>query len=150
MFENFSQIPKDFESIFLKKKVKDCVREFGLLLFIVGSLVGLYTIYYRGFFSSGLLWILAGAASYILGRIKPRALFPFWRLWMMLGLVLNKFLSPVVLFLLWILVVTPTSFFLKLIGKKIFPDNFRDSSITSYYIDRSSKDNDFQLLKRQF
>jgi predicted membrane protein len=150
MLENFSQIPKDFDAVFLKKKVKDCVYEFGVVLAIVGALVGLYLLLFTDSFLKPLVWIAVGLYCYYLGRKKPQLLFPAWRGWMMFGLVLNKVMSPVVLFVLWIVVVTPTAIFLKLIGKKILDYSFRDEKLTTYYIDRLPKENDFNLLKRQF
>ena len=150
MLENFSQIPKSIEQTFLKRKTADCVLEFGALLGLIAAIVGLIKALGGASLATSLTWVAISLLAWGIGKFQPRLLFPAWRGWMALALVLNMVVSPLVLFVLWSLVVTPTGVLLRVFGKRLLGGPFRDTDLESYYIERPEKENDFKLLRRQF
>lgn len=70
----------------------------------------------------------------VLGFFLPHWLMPLNKFWLSLGLVLQKFFSPLVLAFLFFFIVTPTAFVLKIIGKDILDLKFDGlSHATSYW-----------------
>ena len=82
-------------------------------------------------------WSLLVAAAFVAATVAaPRLLALPNRLWMRLGLLLNRIISPVVLAFLFYVVVTPLGALMRVLGK----DNLRlrrNASDTSYWIKRN-------------
>src|SRR5471030_1090883 len=63
-------------------------------------------------------WLLGVAIAFvIIAMARPAALAPLNRVWMALGTVLNRVLSPIVLGLLFVFVVTPVGLLMRFTGK---------------------------------
>jgi hypothetical protein len=150
MFNSLSQIPSSLDGIFLKKPARRCVSEFGLLISGLLILIAIYKLYNYSQVRSSISLFVIGGIVILLSRYLPISLFHLWRIWMMLALCLSKLMMPVILLLMWLCAVVPTSLILKLIGKKIIDTSFRDESVESYFKQRDPKLNDFKLLKWQF
>ncbi len=91
----------------------------------------------------------AGAVFLFLALVRPRLLAPLNRLWLKLGLLLNRIISPLVLGLLFYVAVTPTGLVLRLMGK----DPLRlksDPGAKSYWIERRPPGPPPETMRNQF
>jgi len=59
-----------------------------------------------------------GAVLLVLGIVAPRRLSVLNRVWLRIGALLAAVVNPIVLMLLFLLVVTPMAFFMRLLGKR--------------------------------
>jgi hypothetical protein len=150
MFENMSQIPSSLDGEFLKKPVRKCVFEFGLVIGGFLCLVALYRILRYGEFDFGVACVAAAGLFVVLSKFMPLAIFQIWRLWMLLALAMSRVMTPLILVLMWVVVVIPTGLILNLFGKKLLDVSFRDEKSKTYFKTREAKENNFDLLKRQF
>ena len=111
-------------------------RAFGLIVGGLSLLIGGWQWISSGTVAlgSGLL-LVVGIALVALALTAPRLLGPLNRLWIKLGLTLNRLVSPLVLGLLFYTTVTPIGLIIRLAGK----DPLRlalDRSAESYWIER--------------
>jgi len=91
----------------------DKLRSFG---FVVGSVFVLLAIFELWFFG---IWALIVGGVLILGAlIYPRSLHFVYLLWMTLGVTLGFFVSRILLILLYILIMTPIGFVMRLVKKE--------------------------------
>ena len=81
----------------------------------------------------------------ILGLINSKILNPLNKIWFKFGLFLGRFISPIVMGLVFFLVVTPTSLLLRIFGKDIL--NIKKKSLKSYWIEKPKKRSS---MKNQF
>jgi len=92
-----------------------------------------------------------GAAAVITALItffKPKLLSPFNKAWMLLGNLLGRVISPLVLGVIFFLIITPTA----LIGRLLGRDELRLKRKTqaSYWIDRKSPSPKGDSFNNQF
>jgi hypothetical protein len=81
-------------------------------------------------------WSLFLAAAFALVTVAaPKLLAVPNRLWMRVGLLLNRIISPIVLAFLFYVVVTPMGVLMRVFGKDSLRLR-RDASDTSYWIER--------------
>jgi hypothetical protein len=96
------------------------------------------------------LWPLAIAAVIlVLGLCRPSLLRPLNVVWFKLSLLLAKIVTPIVMGLLYVTTIIPTSLFLRLGGKDLLglaPKPSHDS----YWIIRKPPGPDAGSMKRQF
>jgi hypothetical protein len=99
---------------------------------------------------SVLVWALAtGAAFALVALAIPVVLAPLNRLWLKLGLLLHKVVSPIVLAILFFVVITPMGLAMRLFGKD--PLRLRlDKGSKSYWIERNPPGPAPETLKDQF
>ena len=71
----------------------------------------------------------------ILGLFNSPILFPLNKIWFKFGILLGNFISPVVMGIIFFIVVTPTSFIMRALGKDIL--NLKKNDKKSYWIERS-------------
>lgn len=97
------------------KEEKTDLRKFGVTVGIVILLIStaLYLLDKDSFIYFGIIGILL----LLLGIILPNFLKPLNKVWMTLAIILGWFMSRVILFILYYVIITPIGFFLKLIGK---------------------------------
>jgi hypothetical protein len=81
--------------------------------------------------------------------IAPGRLRPLNRLWMRFGMALHSVISPVVLFVLFFAVITPTAVLARLFGKDFLRLRF-DKSVPTYWIDRKPPGPRPESLRNQF
>ena len=95
---------------------KKQLREFGLLIgFGFPLLIGWFLPLLTGHgFRSWTLWV--GAPAFIFGLSSPRLLFYPYKSWIALGNALGWFNSKIILGLVFILVLQPIAFVMRLIG----------------------------------
>ncbi len=81
----------------------------------------------------------------ILGLLNSRILTPLNKLWFKFGILLGNFFSPIIMFIIFFSIVTPTSFIMKLSGKNLL--NLKKTNKKTYWIERS---NIKSKMKNQF
>ena len=118
-------------------------RSFGIVFFIVFLLISIYPIFYEGNIKPGLLII--AVIFLILGLLNSKFLTPLNKAWFKFGLILGKFVSPIIMGVIFFGVVTPISFIVRIFGKDLL--NLRYNKKPSYWI---SKDGPKSKMKNQF
>jgi len=83
----------------------------------------------------------------ILGLFNSKILTPLNKIWYKFGIFLGKFVSPVVMGIIFFFVVTPTSLILRIFGKDILNRKKNKKNIKSYWIEKTEKRSS---MKNQF
>ena len=118
-------------------------RSFGIVFFIVFLLIAIYPLLSG---ESVRLWSLAIATIFfILGIINSGLLSPLNKIWFKFGLLLGRFISPLVMGLIFFLVVTPIALFMKLLKKDLL--NLKFNKDNTYWIVKSGPKS---KMKNQF
>ena len=126
-----------------KKKSLNSNRSFGLLLFIVFFLYGVWPLLDS---SNIRTWsLIVSAVFLLLGIINSKTLTPLKNNWIKLGELLGRFIAPIVMGILYFMVITPIGIILNLFGKDLLKKKFNSKS--SYWIKRDKK---FGSMKKQF
>ena len=102
------------------------LRNLGLVFFIALGIIG-SLLWWKGRPSAPWLWTAALALG-TWGLVWPRGLRPLYRLWMGLAVVLNYFVSRLILTLLYYLVITPIGLGLRLLGRDPLDRKLKDRS----------------------
>ena len=118
-------------------------RSFGIVFFIFFTIIGIYPII-NGNEPKVSLLIIA-SIFLILGAINSKLLTPLNKLWMKFGLILGKFISPIVMSLVFFLVLTPIALLVRITGKDVLKLKF--SKEKSYW---NEKDKNTGSMKKQF
>jgi hypothetical protein len=96
------------------------------------------------------LWPLPLAGIFLIAAfLLPRVLAPLNRLWFLLGLLLGKVMTPVVMGVLFFVTVTPVGIAMRLSGKDPLRLK-REPAAKSYWIERISPGPAAGSLKDQF
>ncbi len=118
-------------------------RNFGIVFCIVFLLIAFYPILKNGDIR---VWSLVVAIIFIfLAIIDSKILSPLNYLWIKFGFLLGKFISPIVLAIIFFLVVTPISLLLKIFGKDVLLLKKNESK--SYWIQKNDQKS---RMKNQF
>ena len=92
-------------------------RSFGLVFFFIFLIITFWPPVDDGQIR---IWsIIIGIVFLILGLMNSKLLTPLNRLWFKFGMLLGAIIAPIVMAIIFFLVVTPISFFMKLIGKDL-------------------------------
>ena len=84
------------------------------------------------------IWSILISIIFIsLGILNSKLLTPFNKMWFKLGIYLGKFVSPLVMMIIFFLIVTPIGFVMKIIRKDIL--NLKFNKSLSYWIKREKK-----------
>jgi hypothetical protein len=96
------------------------------------------------------LWAAPIAAIFlILALVSPGVLAPLNRLWTAFGLLLARIVSPIMLFLVYVIAVVPTALVLRLMGKDPLHRDF-DAGAASYWVHRVPPGKPDATMSRQF
>ena len=118
-------------------------RSFGIVFFIVFLLISIYPLLSG---ENVRLWSLAIATIFfILGIINSSLLSPLNKIWFKFGLLLGRFISPLIMGLIFFLVVTPIALLMKLLKKDLL--NLKYSKDNTYWIVKSGPKS---KMKNQF
>ena len=119
-------------------------RSFGLLFFVVFLIVSLWPLTSVG---SIRIWsAIISAVFLILGLINSRLLTPLNVFWFKFGMILGAIISPIVMGIVFFLVVTPTGFILRIMGKDLLNKKY-DKKKNTYWI---NKYENMSSMKKQF
>ena len=92
------------------------------------------------------LWSLFLSVIFlILGLLNSRILTPLNILWFKFGIFLGRFVSPIVMGLVFFLVVTPTGLIMRMFKKDLL--KLKKNNLNTYWINRSEPKSD---MKNQF
>ena len=118
-------------------------RSFGIVFFIVFFLISIYPLIN----DEGVrLWSLFIAIIIlILGLLNSKLLTVPNKIWLNFGLLLSKYISPIIMFVVFFLLVTPTGIILKIFKKDIL--NLKFNNRDSYWL---PKEKDQSTMKDQF
>ena len=118
-------------------------RSFGIVFFIVFLLIALYPLL-KG--SDLRIWSLVISFIFlILGLINSKILTPLNRLWFKFGLLLGRFISPLIMGIIFFVVVTPIGIIMRLLKKDLL--NLKYNKEETYWIDKSGPKS---KMKNQF
>jgi hypothetical protein len=122
-------------------------RAFGVVFAAVFGLIAFWPLFYGGALR---WWAAVGCGAFLAAAfVFPRSLAPLNRLWLKFGLALHRVVSPVVLGIMFFLVVTPTGFLMRALGKTPLRLSF-DKSTESYWIERRPPGPPPESLRDQF
>ena len=129
-----------------KSKIKmSSNRSFGLVIFFVFFIIAFWS--FRGdFHHIKILPFCFSIFFLILGIINSKFLTPLNKLWFKFGILLGTIIAPIVMGIIFFFVVTPTGFFMKLIGKDLLGKKF-NKNVKSYWIKRNKTGG---TMKQQF
>lgn len=121
-------------------------RSFGLVFSIVFAAIGLWPLLGGG---SIKIWPLGiGIVFAVVAFVAPHLLAPANWLWQRFGLLLNRFVSPIILSLMFFVVLLPFGLFMRLTGRDFLNLKF-DSNAKTYWIKRNPGPAP-ETMKKQF
>ena len=110
-------------------------KSFGIVFFIVFLLIAIYPLINNGELR---IWSLVVAIIFfILGLVNSKVLTPLNKLWFKFGLLMGKIVSPLIMGIIFFLVVTPTAFIMRIIGKDLL--NLKFNNKKSYWIEKTGQ-----------
>ncbi len=118
-------------------------RTFGLFFAALFMLIAAWPLFYGG---SIRVWASILAALFLAASLlRPALLQPLNRLWFRFGLLLGRIMTPVVMFLIYLLTIVPIGLILRAMGKDPMARRF-DPAAKSYWIKHPGAGS----MKRQF
>ena len=118
-------------------------RSFGIVFFIVFLLIALYPLLKDNDLR---IWSLVISFIFLaLGLLNSKILTPLNRLWFKFGLLLGKFISPLIMGIIFFVVVTPIGIIMRLLKKDLL--NLKYNKKETYWINKSGPKS---KMKNQF
>ena len=119
-------------------------RSFGLVFFIVFSLIALYPLINN---ENIRIWsLLLSLIFLILGLLNSRVLTPLNIIWIKFGILLGRFIAPIVMAAIFYFVVTPIGILMRILNKDLL--NLKiDLKKETYWIERTGPKS---KMKNQF
>ena len=118
-------------------------RSFGIVFFIVFSLIALYPLTYSGEIR---IWsVIISIIFLVLGLLNSKILAPLNKLWFKFGVLLGKIISPIIMGIIFFLVVTPIGLTMRIFGKDVL--NLKYNKNKSYWIEKNGPKS---KMKNQF
>ena len=122
---------------------KSSERNFGLFFSAIFFLIGLWPLLSA---SPLRLWSISLAVVLLaLALVRPRLLKPLNYSWLKLGEILGKIIVPIIMGLLFFIILTPISFFVRVLGKDLLRLKF--SKNNTYWIKREKN---ITTMNKQF
>ena len=108
-------------------------KSFGIVFFIFFFLVSIFPLLNDGNIR---VWSLIVSIIFlILGILNSKILTPLNQVWFKFGILLGRFVSPVVMGAVFFVIVTPTSVIMKVLQKNLL--NLKKDNKKTYWIERS-------------
>ena len=118
-------------------------KSFGIVFFLFFSIVSVFPLFKDGNIR---IWSLIIAIIFlILGLLNSKILTPLNEIWFKFGILLSRFVSPVVMGIVFFAIVTPTSLIMKILGKNLL--NLKKDNKKTYWIEKSKTKS---MMKNQF
>jgi hypothetical protein len=122
-------------------------RNFGLIVGGVLALGSVWPLLHAGAPRWPLLAI--GAALVLAALVRPAVLAPLNFVWFRIGMVLQKYINPVVMAAMFIIAIVPTAIIMRLLRVDPMRRGF-DPSASSYWIARESGELASKTMRNQF
>ena len=107
-------------------------RSFGIVFFIFFFIIAVYPLINNGDIR---IWSIIIALTFlILGLFNSRILTPLNKIWFRFGILLGNLISPIIMGIIFFLIITPTSFIMKILGKNLL--NLKRNNKNSYWVER--------------
>lgn len=108
-------------------------KSFGIVFFIFFFIVSIFPLLNDGNIR---VWSLIVSIIFlILGILNSKILTPLNQVWFKFGILLGRFVSPVVMGAVFFVIVTPTSVIMKVLQKNLL--NLKKDNKKTYWIERS-------------
>ena len=118
-------------------------RSFGIVFFIVFLLISFYPLLND---ENIRVWSLITSLIFlILGLLNSNLLLPLNKIWFKFGLLLGRVVSPLIMSIIFFLVVTPTAYIMRIVGKDLL--NLKFNTKKSYWIEKKEPKS---KMKNQF
>jgi hypothetical protein len=122
-------------------------RSFGVTFSAVGAILALWPLLNA---EAPRWWLLAFAAALLaVSLVAPRLLRPLNKIWLRIGLLLHKVVSPVILAIIFFGVLAPFGVAMRIAGRDQLRLR-RDKSVSSYWIARQPPGPAPKSMARQF
>ena len=107
-------------------------RSFGIVFFIVFLLIAIYPILNQNDIR---IWAVALSLIFlVLGLLNSKLLTPLNKIWFKFGILIGRFISPIVMAFIFFIVVTPISIIMKILNKNLL--SLKKDKKKSYWIKR--------------
>ena len=118
-------------------------RSFGIVFFTVFLIIATYPLINNGELR---IWsLILSLVFLILGLLNSKILYPLNKIWFKFGLLLGRFVSPLVMAIIFFLVVTPIGLLMRILNKDLLNLKFNKSK--SYWIEKNEQKS---KMKNQF
>ena len=118
-------------------------RSFGIVFFVVFLLISFYPLLND---ENIRVWSLITSLIFlILGLLNSNLLLPLNKIWFKFGLLLGRVVSPLIMSIIFFLVVTPTAYIMRILGKDLL--NLKFNTNQSYWIEKKGPKS---KMKNQF
>ncbi len=125
-------------------KSKENNRSFGLLFFVVFLIISLWPLLKS---ENPRIYLFPVAFLFlILGLINSKILTPLNKFWIKFGELLGRFIAPIVMAIVYFIILTPLSIIVRLLGKDLLKVKF-SNKVNSYWIKRIK---DLGPMNKQF
>ena len=114
--------------------MKSSNKSFGIVFFIFFFILGIYPLLNDG--KLNLILISIGIIFLILGIGNSNLLTLPNKYWIKFGIVLGKFISPIIMFIIYFFLIFPISLLSKLVGRDICNTKY-DFNAKSYWIKKN-------------
>ena len=118
-------------------------KSFGIVFFTVFLIIAIWPLlngYEIRYWS-----LIISIVFLLLGILNSKILTPLNKIWFKIGILLGNVISPIVMSIVFFLVVTPTSFIMKILRKDLL--NLKKNTKNSYWIKKQNQNN---RMKKQF
>ena len=119
-------------------------RSFGIVFFIFFLIIALWPL--KSGLAIRIMPLIISIIFLILGLFNSNLLKPLNFLWMKFGLMLGKFISPIIMALIYYLTVVPTGLIFKILNKNLLNIKKKNSQ-KSYWINKKESQS---TMKNQF
>ena len=123
-------------------------RNFGFLLTGVFAYFSAHGAYHGASASVVYRWLIAGMAMGLVTFAAPNLLTPLNKAWMKLGELMGKVVSPLVLGVIFLLLITPVGLITRLFGRDEL--HLKRQNVESYWVNRSPAGPAGDSFKNQF
>jgi uncharacterized YccA/Bax inhibitor family protein len=123
-------------------------RSFGLLFALIFCALGTWGAVKNWPQFATITLFIVGAGLFPILILKPQILAPFNKAWFLLGEMLGKIVSPIILGLIFFLMLTPIALIGKVIGRDAL--KLKKRKTDSYWVDREPSEPLSDSFKNQF
>ena len=122
-------------------------RKFGYFFGIIWLVLCIY-FFLKDIFIISLFFFFISNLFIFVGTLKPKALLPLNKLWMRFGLLLSKFINPLIIGMIFFLIISPIAVLARLTGRDEL--KLKKSINKTFWTDKETSLNDEESFRKQF